>query len=63
MSQDYPDILIYMSDQHGGPFSGFMGDPVVRTPNLDRIAQTATVFAQAYTSCPLCVPARASLLI
>jgi choline-sulfatase len=51
-----------MSDQHGGLFTGFMGDPVIRTPNLDSIAASAAVFTQAYTSCPLCVPARASMM-
>jgi choline-sulfatase len=59
---DRPDVLVYMSDQHGGPVNGFMGDPLVRTPNLDKIAKKAVVFTQAYTSCPLCVPARASMM-
>lgn len=56
------DILIYMSDQHAADVAGFMGDTMVRTPNLDRIAAKSTVFTNAYTSCPLCVPARASFM-
>lgn len=59
---DAYDILIYMSDQHAGPVAGFMGDQLVKTPNLDRIAKNSTVFCNAYTSCPLCVPARASFM-
>ena len=56
------DILIFMSDQHAGFLSGYAGDPVVRTPALDRLAQDGTVMENAYTSCPLCVPARMSML-
>jgi len=56
------DILVFLSDQHSGSLAGFAGDPVVRTPNLDKIAQMGTAFDSAYTSCPFCVPARMSLL-
>lgn len=57
-----PDILMIVSDQHTAFCSGFMGDKIVRTPNLDRLAAAGTIFSAAYTSCPLCVPARASLV-
>ena len=39
-----------------------MGDPVVRTPHLDTVAREGITFEHAYTSCPLCVPARASFM-
>lgn len=57
-----PDILIFLSDQHNANIAGFAGDSIVRTPNLDRIAANGTVFDAAYTACPLCVPARISML-
>lgn len=60
MSQ--PDILLFVSDQHTARISGFAGDPVVDTPHLDRLARDGTVFDSAYTSCPLCVPARMSFM-
>ena len=56
------DILIFLSDQHRGDFIHYAGNPVIRTPNLDRIAADGTVFTSAYSPCPLCVPARTSLL-
>lgn len=56
------DILVFFSDQHTGRCAGFAGDKIARTPNLDRIAANGTVFDAAYTSCPLCVPARMSML-
>lgn len=60
--QQKPNILIFMSDQHTPNCAGFMGDPVMDTPNLDRLAGEGTVFSRAYTSCPLCVPARTSFV-
>lgn len=56
------DILVYLSDQHDPLVSGVYGNPWVDTPNLDRIAKAGHVFEHAYTSCPLCVPARLSFL-
>lgn len=60
--KDSYDVLLYMSDQHTAGVAGFMGDKIVRTPNLDAIAERAFVFENAYTTCPLCVPARASFM-
>jgi choline-sulfatase len=60
-NSDY-EVLIFMSDQHAGLITGYMGDPVVRTPNLDRLARQGSVFTNAYTPCPLCVPARTSFV-
>lgn len=62
MNLDNYEIMIYLSDQHAADVVGFMGDPVVRTPNLDRLAKAGCVFRNAYTPCPLCVPARAAMM-
>ena len=56
------DILLYMSDQHSYELQGYAGNTVVRTPMLNRLAETGTVMTNAMTSCPLCVPARASMI-
>ena len=58
-----PDILIFLSDQHDGRVQAHMGDGTVRTPHLDRLAREGVTFTQAYTPCPLCVPARMLSLI
>lgn len=54
------NLLFIMSDQHGPSFMGCNGHPLVKTPNLDRLASRGTLFENAYTNCPICVPARAS---
>ena len=56
------EILLYMSDQHSHRLQGWAGDSVVRTPMMDRLAREGTAMTNAMTSCPLCVPARASLI-
>jgi choline-sulfatase len=55
-------IVFFLSDQHNGDIAGFKGDPVVRTPNLDSLAERGTVFDNCYSSSPLCVPSRSSML-
>jgi arylsulfatase len=57
-----PNILLIMSDQHRADVMGCAGDPVVRTPHLDRLAAEGIRFDHVYCQGPLCMPARASLL-
>lgn len=57
---DRPNILLIMSDEHDPAVTGCYGDPLVQTPNLDRLASRGTTFDAAYTTSPLCVPARLS---
>ena len=33
-----PDVLILMTDQHNPAYVGYAVDPIVQTPNIDRIA-------------------------
>lgn len=55
------NVVFIMSDEHNKRVLGCSGHPMVRTPNLDRLAARGTRFTNAYTNCPICVPARASL--
>lgn len=57
-----PNILFVFSDQHRFCDLGYAGNPEVETPNLDSLAREGAHFTHAYTSCPLCVPARGTLL-
>ena len=48
-----------MSDQHARDITGCYGNNLIRTPNIDSIAEKGTRYSAAYTPCPICVPARA----
>lgn len=54
------NLLIIMSDQHNRRMLGCYGHDIVKTPNLDRLAAQGTLFTDAYTPSPVCVPARAA---
>jgi arylsulfatase A-like enzyme len=56
-----PNILLITADQCRGDSLGVAGHPVVRTPNLDRLAARGTYFAQHYAQTAPCGPSRASL--
>ena len=36
---DVPNIVLIIGDDHGWPYFGFMGDEIVKTPNLDALAE------------------------
>ena len=55
------NLLYILSDEHNRDSLGCYGHPLVKTPNLDRLAEQGVTFRSAYTNCPICVPARASL--
>src|SRR5262245_35742687 len=54
------NLVVILSDQHNPRALGCAGHPIVKTPNLYRLAASGTRFTSAYTNCPICVPARAS---
>ena len=54
------NLVIIMADEHNPKVTGYEGHPMVRTPNMDRLAASGTRFDKAYTNSPLCVPARAA---
>ncbi len=56
-----PDILLIMTDQFNPWCMGCAGDPVVKTPHLDRLAREGALFENCYTNSPVCMPARISL--
>jgi len=57
-----PNVLVILPDQWRRQALGCYGDPVVQTPNLDRLAGEGVRFDRCYTNDPVCSPARATLL-
>ena len=60
MQNKNENLIIIMSDEHQGSALGSIGHPFIKTPNIDKLAENGILFSNAYTSCPICVPARAS---
>ena len=60
MGKQPRNIVILMSDEHNRDCAGCYGHPLVRTPNIDRLAARGTRFTDAYCNSPICVPSRAS---
>ena len=54
-----PNIIWFMCDQLHPRTLGYMGDPVARTPNLDRLAELGTVFDRMFVQNSVCMPSRA----
>lgn len=55
------NVLFLFSDEHRRDALGCYGHDLVKTPHLDKLAARGTRFSNAYTTSPVCVPARASL--
>ncbi|HEY2039521.1 MAG TPA: sulfatase-like hydrolase/transferase [Edaphobacter sp.] len=55
-----PNILIFLTDDHGQWLQQAYGNWEVHTPNMSRIAREGIRMGNAFTTCPVCSPARAS---
>ena len=58
----HPNLLLIMTDQQRFDTIAALGNPLILTPALDRLAREGTAFTRTYTPSPVCVPARCSLL-
>ena len=57
-----PNIVLFLTDDHGAWANGCYGNGEVHSPALDALAAGGALFKQAYTPTPVCSPARACLL-
>jgi len=57
-----PHILLVMADDLGWMDLHCQGNPVLRTPQLDGLAQQGVRFTNAYAASPVCSPTRAALM-
>ncbi|MGF1476462.1 MAG: sulfatase-like hydrolase/transferase [Geminicoccaceae bacterium] len=60
MTAEPKNLLLILSNEHAAQYAGCYGHPIVKTPVLDRLAARGTRFSNAYTNCPICMPARAA---
>ncbi|MDZ4848328.1 MAG: sulfatase-like hydrolase/transferase [Pirellulaceae bacterium] len=57
-----PDILFIVADDQRPDTIAALGNPMIRTPNLDRLVASGTAFTQAYAGYPICHVSRAEML-
>ena len=59
--RQHPNVLCFITDQHRADHIGCAGNPLIQTPNLDRLAESGVRFERAYVHHPICSPSRATL--
>ena len=57
-----PNILWLCTDQQRYDTIHSLGNPLVRSPNVDKLVEQGVAFTQAYCQSPVCAPSRASFL-
>jgi arylsulfatase A-like enzyme len=60
MAGNSPNILVFMTDDHGQWASSAYGNREIHSPTMQWLADTGTRFDHAYCPLPVCSPARAS---
>jgi arylsulfatase A-like enzyme len=57
-----PNFLVVVTDDQRPDTIHSLGNPLIRTPNLDRLVRHGTTFTRAIAPDPLCVPSRAEIM-
>ena len=60
--QDKPNIIIFLADDLGYGDIGCCGNPILKTPNIDRLATEGVRLTDCHTAATVCSPCRAALL-
>ncbi len=58
---DRPNVIVIMTDDQGYPELSIHGNPILKTPNLDKLAQTSVRFGDFHAA-PMCAPTRGQLM-
>ncbi|MDE0200332.1 MAG: sulfatase-like hydrolase/transferase, partial [Caldilineaceae bacterium] len=59
---DAPSVLLISTDHWPAHLMAGAGHPAVRTPTLDSLAGAGVRYTNAYAECPVCIPARRTLM-
>ena len=57
-----PNIIYFLADDLGYGEVGVYGQEIIKTPNMDALANNGMLFTQHYSGAPVCAPARYMLL-
>ncbi|TPN86245.1 sulfatase family protein [Aquimarina algicola] len=61
-TQNRPNIILFVADDHGTDALGAYGNPIIKTPNLDQLAKEGTKFNNAYCTSASCAASRSVIL-
>ena len=59
--QSQPNILFFLIDDQRFETLGCYGHPIVKTPNIDRLAEEGVRFTSAYVTTSICMASRATI--
>ena len=62
MKKRQPNVLLLFVDQMRADAIGAAGNPVIRTPSLDRLCHDGVRFTNAFSASPVCISARCSMI-
>ena len=62
-AQKRPNIIFLMADDQRWDIMGCMGHPVIKTPNMDRLAAEGVLFENAFLTTSICMASRASVML
>ena len=57
-----PNIIFILTDDHRTSAMGYAGNPIVQTPEMDKLAREGTYFRNAFASTPICAASRVSII-
>ena len=60
--QKYPNVLLLLTDDQRPDTIAALGNPIIKTPNLDRLVHRGSVFLNATCANPICTPSRGEIL-
>lgn len=59
---DRQNVLLICTDHWPGSLLGVEGHPAIETPTVDELARNGIRFSRAYSECPVCIPARRTIM-
>lgn len=62
MRESQPNVLLISTDHWPAALLGTAGHPAIQTPTLDQLARSGIRFTNCYAECPVCIPARRTLM-
>ncbi|GAA3615069.1 sulfatase [Flavivirga amylovorans] len=57
-----PNIIFLFTDDQNATVLGCMGNDIIKTPNIDKLADKGVLFERCYATSPLCMAARATVM-